>query len=247
MLALKQDGTVVAWGHNNSGQTDVPTDLSNVVAIAAGGSHSLALRSDGSVAAWGDSTFGQTPAPKWLTNVVAVAAGFAQSLALVNDGAAFIARQPLNETIYSGGDALLGIAAVGAQPISYQWRFYGTNIAGANSAWFSLTNASLTNGGKYSCVVTNVYGAMTSAPALLNVLRSMPQFDSSPAALQFSDRGTLLTLKGLSGHGPVIIYTSSNLLAWSPIATNAPVLGILTFLDSTATNQSIRFYRALEE
>src|SRR5438046_10470554 len=42
-LALKQDGTVVAWGTNNLGQTGVPPGLSNVVSIAAGGTRSLAI------------------------------------------------------------------------------------------------------------------------------------------------------------------------------------------------------------
>jgi hypothetical protein len=46
-LALKSDGTVVAWGRNKDGQADVPAGLSNVVAISAGGYHSLALRSKG--------------------------------------------------------------------------------------------------------------------------------------------------------------------------------------------------------
>jgi len=42
-LALKSDGTVVAWGYNGDGETNVPPGLSNVVAIAGGGSESLAL------------------------------------------------------------------------------------------------------------------------------------------------------------------------------------------------------------
>ena len=42
-LALKMDGTVVAWGNNLSGQTRVPGGLDGVVAIAAGFTHSLAL------------------------------------------------------------------------------------------------------------------------------------------------------------------------------------------------------------
>jgi hypothetical protein len=42
-LALKRDGTVVAWGLNSHGQTNVPSGLSNVVAIAASDNYSLAL------------------------------------------------------------------------------------------------------------------------------------------------------------------------------------------------------------
>ena len=43
-VALKQDGTVVAWGYNDEGQTKVPAGLSGVVAIAAGGFHTVVLK-----------------------------------------------------------------------------------------------------------------------------------------------------------------------------------------------------------
>ena len=44
--ALTQGGTVVAWGRNDEDQTDFPAGLSGVVAIAAGGLHTVALRLD---------------------------------------------------------------------------------------------------------------------------------------------------------------------------------------------------------
>ena len=46
-----------------------------LVAIAAGGTHSLALKQDGTVVAWGNYQFGQTDVPLGLANVVAIAAG----------------------------------------------------------------------------------------------------------------------------------------------------------------------------
>jgi hypothetical protein len=42
-LALRSNGTVVAWGYNNDGQTAVPAWFSNVGAIAAGAYHSLVV------------------------------------------------------------------------------------------------------------------------------------------------------------------------------------------------------------
>ncbi|MEQ2006820.1 MAG: Ig-like domain-containing protein [Limisphaerales bacterium] len=48
-VALRQGGTVVAWGDNREGQTMVPAGLSGVTAVAAGGSHSLALVVSGSL------------------------------------------------------------------------------------------------------------------------------------------------------------------------------------------------------
>src|SRR6266403_887881 len=58
-LALKNDGTVVAWGDNSAGQSSVPTGPGTVIAVAAGGYHSLGLRNDGTVVAWGDDSYGQ--------------------------------------------------------------------------------------------------------------------------------------------------------------------------------------------
>ncbi|MCB1229029.1 MAG: choice-of-anchor D domain-containing protein [Verrucomicrobiae bacterium] len=76
-LALCSDGSIAAWGHNNSGQLGTGTELyalvpaplavdqsgvllgKRVVRIEAGSSHSLALCDDGTVAAWGSNTSGQ--------------------------------------------------------------------------------------------------------------------------------------------------------------------------------------------
>ena len=48
-LVLKNETTVVAFGANYYSQTNVPTNLSNVVAVVAGGDQSAALKSDGTV------------------------------------------------------------------------------------------------------------------------------------------------------------------------------------------------------
>jgi alpha-tubulin suppressor-like RCC1 family protein len=45
-LALKNDGTVVAWGNNTDGEATIPPSVSNVVAISAGFYQSLAIIAD---------------------------------------------------------------------------------------------------------------------------------------------------------------------------------------------------------
>lgn len=70
-LALRTDGTVAAWGHNDKGQVgdgtstavrsepvDV-TGLSGVVDIGTGHYHSLAVKSDGTAWVWGFNALGQ--------------------------------------------------------------------------------------------------------------------------------------------------------------------------------------------
>ncbi len=105
-VALKEDGTVVAWGNNTSGQvTGIPQPfdatgdataspvtlngkvLGGVNAIAAGGFHTVALKSDGSVVAWGSDSDGQTTMPVAArSGVKAIAVGFGHTVALKNDG-----------------------------------------------------------------------------------------------------------------------------------------------------------------
>lgn len=74
-LALCEDGTLVAWGYNNYGQlgngitnsSPVPVLVERsgalagkiVVAVSAGGNHSLALCQDGSLVSWGYNVYGQ--------------------------------------------------------------------------------------------------------------------------------------------------------------------------------------------
>jgi hypothetical protein len=50
-VAVTEDGSVIAWGLNEGGESDVPSGLRNVIAIAAKHGHSLALESDGTVVA----------------------------------------------------------------------------------------------------------------------------------------------------------------------------------------------------
>lgn len=106
-LALRNDGTVWAWGENFNGQVgvspvsaSVPTPqqvLTGIAAVAAGLSHSVALGTDGTVWTWGGNGTGElgTPpganvtTPQQLTslqNIVAVGAGSLFSVALRNDG-----------------------------------------------------------------------------------------------------------------------------------------------------------------
>ena len=108
-MALKSDGTVVAWGDNGVGQTNVPTGLSAVRAIAAGSGHSVALRSNGTMVAWGagETTtgtapeYGQSVIPTGLSGVTAISAGKDHTVALKSDG-----------TVVAWGDNIFGQTTV---------------------------------------------------------------------------------------------------------------------------------------
>ena len=135
-LALKQDGTVVAWGAQsqfatqNYGQLDVPPDLTNAVAIAAGGYHSLALKSDGTVVAWGAGSsnsiarnynFGQSTVPVGLHNVVAIAAGQVNSVALRSDGQVIVWGSSTGANVPGGAANATAISACNYNFLALRW------------------------------------------------------------------------------------------------------------------------------
>ncbi len=107
-VALKEDGTVWAWGGNSSGQLGDGTttnrmtpvrvsNLANAVAIACGNSFSAALKEDGTVWGWGFNRDGQlgdgtnttrhTPVMvSTLTGIKAISIGTYHTVALKEDG-----------------------------------------------------------------------------------------------------------------------------------------------------------------
>lgn len=126
-LALKSDGAAWGWGWSGSGQVGngsfssqitTPVAVSNlgaVVAIAAGGRHSLALRADGTALAWGSNirgqlsdatTYGtQSALPVSLSgtgSIATIAAGYDHTLVATTDGLVWAAGLNANAQIGDG-------------------------------------------------------------------------------------------------------------------------------------------------
>lgn len=178
-LALQRNGTVIAWGNNQYQQATVPSGL-RAVAVSAGAQHSVALRTDGSLAAWGDNQLQQTTVNPAETGYIAISAGGYHSLAIMGDGNPFILLQPSSQQVLISKSVTFQVVATGFQPLSYQWRLYGTNLAGATTSTFTIGNVQLTNGGPYDVVVQNVYSAVPSATAYLTPVGGPPLVVSAP-------------------------------------------------------------------
>lgn len=107
-LAIASDGTVEAWGRNNSGQLGdgqscghqsctVPVHLGSptgVIALAGGSLHSLAATNTGALWAWGDNGYGQlgngtttnAKTPTQITSLSGIKPGAAPSFTYNGDG-----------------------------------------------------------------------------------------------------------------------------------------------------------------
>ena len=178
-LALKADGTVLAWGEGDGtdsgyemfygdyGQSMVPAGLSNVVAIAAGGQHSMALKSDGTVVMWGDLNAPAYP----LDQIAAIGSGEVHNLAIRRGHLTpIITSQPANQTVLFGTNATFSVAYLGLAKASYQWQFNGVNISGATNAVLVVANARAAQTGNYQVVISNGAGSVTSSNVALAVV-----------------------------------------------------------------------------
>ena len=92
----------------------------------------------------------------------------------VGPTAPFITRAPTNQNTWIGGEADFSVVARGTLPMGYQWLFGTDAIVGATNSTLHLTNLQPWQTGSYTVLVTNAYGAATSAPAVLTVLQPIP-------------------------------------------------------------------------
>ena len=102
--------------------------------------------------------------------------------ALVVNPLTAITTQPVALTQCAGTNATFTVVAVGTN-LTYQWRKNGTNISGATSASYTLTNIAAGDAGNYSVVVSGNCGAnVTSNNALLTV-NPLTAITTQPVAL----------------------------------------------------------------
>ena len=117
-LLLDANGTVKAWGYENTKMVEELNRLTGVTAVAVGSSHCLALKKDGTVVVYGDAHFDKTTVPAGVTNVSAIAAaGWENCVALKRDGSVVgwgMTKVPA------------GLANVGAISLSSSWN--GRNL-----------------------------------------------------------------------------------------------------------------------
>lgn len=112
-LALKPDGTVVQWGHEDSKTLAVPSGVDRIVAVAAGSVLSACLRDDGAVIAWNTRQI----LPQRSTNkgpIVGMTAAFGYLLARHQDGSVTYMGQTStsSNTAFSPPPGLTGCAQV---------------------------------------------------------------------------------------------------------------------------------------
>jgi Immunoglobulin domain len=101
---------------------------------------------------------------------------------------------PQDQTAYAGSTVSFRASAAGSQPLAYQWFFNASAILGVGTTRLQLTNVQPAQAGAYTVVITNVTGAVTSAPAMLSVIPPVEWRMVTALALQ-GQPGSILHLE----------------------------------------------------
>jgi hypothetical protein len=110
--------------------------------------------------------------------------------------APLIVTQPANQKVTVGASASFTVTAGGTPPPSYQWRWNGTNIAGATTTALPLSNVQSAQAGAYDVVIANTLGAVTSQVATLTV-----RVQTSPTLLNVNFAAYSNVKVGFAGTG----------------------------------------------
>jgi hypothetical protein len=151
--------------------------------------------------------------------------GFANREAVSRFVAPTISTQPHTLIITPGLGATFTVSANGLPAPTYQWRYNGGNIGGAQASSYTIAPASGINVGAYDVVVSNPSGSITSAVAqlIVGIPLDNPSFEAD----------TFTVFPGYcsgAGNGPITGWTLDNLAGGglnpaggSPFASGGPI------------------------
>lgn len=131
-----------------------------------------------------------------------------------------ILEQPNDATVAVGASITLQVQATGPS-LLYQWRKDGKALKNQVSTFLSLNALQLTNSGNYDVVITNTFGAVTSAVAHV-VVKALPAVTQPPVGFQ-AYPGTAGRLR--------VVATDTDRYQWlrngSPVANGTDAVLIL--------------------
>jgi hypothetical protein len=140
-----------------------------------------------------------------------------------------IVQQPQSCAVADGAALYLSVWASGTGPLSYQWRNSSGNIVGATNPTYSLNPAHTNNSDGYFVVVTDLYGATTSAVATVTVYK--PVSITTQPASQVVPAGSKVSFSVVAWGFPAPSYQ------WTFWGTNLPGATSSTL---TVTNAQLR-------
>ncbi|HYG33324.1 MAG TPA: immunoglobulin domain-containing protein, partial [Clostridia bacterium] len=151
----------------------------------------------------------------------------------VDDPVPFIVAQPANVRADLVGTAAFRVTTLGSPPLSYQWFQDGIEVIDATNATLVIPVVHDNDAGAYQVVVTNAFGAVTSAVATLSISHP-PVITVQPVSVTAQWGQSATFMASVNGTTPFTYQWLKNGEAISGQTTRRLTLGNLT----TAANGS---------
>jgi len=149
-----------------------------------------------------------------------------------------IVEAPAGREVAWGTSLTLEVVATGAQPLTYQWRKDGANVAAATNTALILPKLEFSDAGAYTVVVSNAAGSVTSAPPAAITVRQV----TSTIALYAG-----VTIEGVVGQTYGIQSTTDlgDPIGWVGRTNLTLTTSTHLWHDSQPATQPQRYYRVL--
>jgi hypothetical protein len=119
-----------------------------------------------------------------------------------------IQRSPQTQTAEAGSAVGLQVKASGSSPLFCLWYLNTTSlISCSTSRELELTNVQFSQSGAYTAVITNVAGAVTSAPTMLNVIAAVER-RPVPGVKVTGETGSLVSVDYADSLSPAPNWTT---------------------------------------
>jgi uncharacterized repeat protein (TIGR03803 family) len=147
-----------------------------------------------------------------------------------------ITKSPASQTVEQGTTiSFTSVTSSIGRPL-FQWFFNGSDaITLGTNSFLRLTNVQFANIGSYTVVATNTFGAVTSAPAMLNVIAAVER-RSVPGVKVTGQGGSFLNVDYASSLSPAPNWTTLGSVSLTSTSQ--------FYFDLTAPLPPQRFYRA---
>jgi len=148
-----------------------------------------------------------------------------------------ITTQPASSTVTAGQSANFSIATTGTAPLTYQWQKNGAAISGAASATYSTpVTSTADNGERFTAVVSNSAGTVTSSAATLTVKAPVvvPSITSQPLAQSVTAGQSASFFVASTGTAPLTYQWNRNGSAISGATLSSYATGLTTTSDNGA-------------
>jgi hypothetical protein len=143
---------------------------------------------------------------------------------------------PRTQTAEVGSAVGFTVKASSPLPLCYFWYLNATNLLGSGTNWqLNLPNVQFSRSGAYTVVISNVLGAVTSPPAMLNVIAPVER-RLVPGVKVTGQSGSLANIDYASSLSPA--------LNWTPLGSVSLTSPSQYWFDLTMPLPAHRCYRA---